>query len=138
MSILIKNAYILDMVGEEPNIKISDIYIEENRIANIAQNINIDCDEIIDGTGKLVMPGLVNTHTHLPMSIFKGYKDDRTLMDWLNNAIFPVEDKLESDDFYYNSEENNNNEESKRNDNENKNEKIFKFEGDENENKFGI
>ena len=42
------------------------------------------------------------------------------------------------DDFYYNSEENNNNEESKRNDNENKNEKIFKFEGDENENKFGL
>lgn len=103
MSIVIKNAYILDMVGEEPNIRISDIYIEENKISKIDENINLECDEIIDGTGKLVMPGLVNTHTHLPMSIFKGYKDDRTLMDWLNNAIFPVEDKLESDDFYYNS-----------------------------------
>ena len=103
MSILIKNAYILDMVGNEPNIKKADVYVEENRISKIAENIIIDGAEVIDGTGKVLMPGLVNTHTHLPMSIFKGYKDDRTLMDWLNNAIFPVEDRLESDDFYYNS-----------------------------------
>ena len=103
MSILIKNAFILDMVGNEPNIKKADIYVEENRISKIAENIIIDGAEVIDGTGKVLMPGLVNTHTHLPMSIFKGYKDDRTLMDWLNNAIFPVEDRLESDDFYYNS-----------------------------------
>ena len=103
MSILIKNAFILDMVGNEPNIKKADVYVEENRISKIAENINVDGAEIIDGTGKVLMPGLVNTHTHLPMSIFKGYKDDRTLMDWLNNAIFPVEDRLESDDFYYNS-----------------------------------
>ena len=50
-----------------------------------------------------LMPGLINTHTHLAMSIFRGYKDDRKLMDWLENAIFPVEDKLEPDDIYWNS-----------------------------------
>lgn len=103
MSILIKNAFVLDMLGDEPNIRKSDVYIEENKIVKLEENINIDADEIIDATGKLLMPGLVNTHTHLPMSIFKGYKDDRTLMDWLNNAIFPVEDNLQSDDFYYSS-----------------------------------
>jgi len=103
MSILIKNAFVLDMVGNEPNIKKADVYIEENRISKISENISVNDAEIIDATGMVLMPGLINTHTHLPMSIFKGYKDDRTLMDWLNNAIFPVEDRLESDDFYYNS-----------------------------------
>lgn len=103
MSILIKNAFILDMVGDEPDIKKADVYIEENRISKIAENIIENAEEVIDATGMILMPGLINTHTHLPMSIFKGYKDDRTLMDWLNNAIFPVEDKLETDDFYYNS-----------------------------------
>lgn len=49
------------------------------------------------------MPGLVNTHTHLAMSIFRGYKDDKSLMDWLQNAIFPVEDKFEKKHFYWNS-----------------------------------
>lgn len=103
MGILIRNAFVLDMVGDKPNVKKADVYIEENRISKIAESITIDGAEVIDGSNKVLMPGLINTHTHLPMSIFKGYKDDRKLMDWLNNAIFPVEDKLESDDFYYNS-----------------------------------
>ena len=103
MSILIKNAFVLDMVGESSQIKNEDVYIEENRIKYIGKNLSQSADYIIDGTGKILMPGLINTHTHLPMSIFKGYKDDKSLMDWLNNAIFPVEDKLQSDDFYYNS-----------------------------------
>ena len=103
MNVLIKNALLLDMVGSQPNIKKADVYIEENRISKISENINLENVKIIDAAGKVLMPGFVNAHTHLPMSIFKGYKDDRTLMDWLNNAIFPVEDKMESDDFYYNS-----------------------------------
>ena len=37
------------------------------------------------------MPGLVNTHTHLPMSLFRGLADDLPLMEWLNNHIFPAE-----------------------------------------------
>jgi len=103
MSILIKNANIIDMVEEVPSVKKGDIYIEKNVIKKIGKNLELNADEIIDVTGKIVMPGLVNTHTHLPMSIFKGYKDDRSLMDWLNNAIFPIEDKFQEDDFYYNS-----------------------------------
>ncbi len=103
MSILIKNAYILDMVSNEPNIVKKDVFIEKDKIEKISESIDKNAEEVIDGTGKILMPGLVNTHSHLPMSIFKGYKDDKTLMDWLNNAIFPVEDKFENDDFYYNS-----------------------------------
>jgi 5-methylthioadenosine/S-adenosylhomocysteine deaminase len=48
-------------------------------------------DETIDAGGGLVMPGLVNTHTHLPMTLFRGLADDLPLDIWLNEYIFPAE-----------------------------------------------
>ncbi len=103
MKILIKNATLLDMVKDEPNIRKTDILIEEKYIKSIDENIECEDAEIIDAKEMLVMPGFVNTHTHLAMSIFRGYKDDQKLMDWLENAIFPVEDKLRPEDIYWNS-----------------------------------
>ena len=103
MKTLIKNATLLDMVGNEPNLRKTDILIEENKIIKIEENIEQADAETIDAKEKVVMPGFVNTHTHLAMSIFRGYKDDQKLMDWLENAIFPVEDKLRPDDIYWNS-----------------------------------
>ena len=50
-------------------------------------------DTIIDGSGHLLMPGLVNTHTHAPMTLFRGMADDLPLMAWLNEHIFPAEAK---------------------------------------------
>jgi len=47
--------------------------------------------ETIDATGKILMPGLVNTHTHLPMALFRGLADDLPLHTWLNEHIFPAE-----------------------------------------------
>jgi 5-methylthioadenosine/S-adenosylhomocysteine deaminase len=46
---------------------------------------------IIDATGSLIMPGLVNSHTHAAMTCFRGIADDMELMDWLSNYIFPAE-----------------------------------------------
>lgn len=103
MKLLIKNAYLLDMVGDVPNIRKTDILVVDNRIAKIEENIEDSEAQVIDAKENVVMPGLVNTHTHLAMSIFRGYKDDKKLMDWLENAIFPVEDKLQPDDIYWNS-----------------------------------
>ena len=103
MKTLIKNATLLDMVGEEPNLRKTDILIEENKIVKIQEEIEEDGANVIDAKEKVVMPGFVNTHTHLAMSIFRGYKDDQKLMDWLENAIFPVEDKLRPEDIYWNS-----------------------------------
>ena len=105
MRTLVTNAYVLDMVGEVPNIEKKDILIENNIIKKIEKDIDkeIDVDEKINAKNMLVMPGLVNTHTHLAMSIFRGYKTDKKLMDWLENAIFPVEDKLKPEDIYWNS-----------------------------------
>ncbi|MBP3463480.1 MAG: amidohydrolase [Clostridia bacterium] len=103
MKTLIKNATLLDMVKDEPNIRKTDILIDENIIVQIKENIEDQEAQIIDAKEKLVMPGFVNTHTHLAMSIFRGYKDDQKLMDWLENAIFPVEEKLRPEDIYWNS-----------------------------------
>ena len=105
MRTLITNAYVLDMVGEVPNIEKKDILIENNIIKKIEKDIDkeIEVDERINAKNMLVMPGLINTHTHLAMSIFRGYKTDKKLMDWLENAIFPVEDKLKPEDIYWNS-----------------------------------
>ncbi len=47
--------------------------------------------ETVDANGGIVMPGLVNTHTHLPMTLFRGLTDDLPLMTWLNDHIFPAE-----------------------------------------------
>jgi 5-methylthioadenosine/S-adenosylhomocysteine deaminase len=52
-----------------------------------------DADVVIDAKEGIVLPGLVNTHTHLPMTLFRGLADDLSLMDWLNNHIFPAEAK---------------------------------------------
>ena len=105
MRTLITNAYVLDMVGEIPNIDKKDILINDNIIEKIDKDIdkNIEVDERINAKNMLVMPGLINTHTHLAMSIFRGYKTDKKLMDWLEDAIFPVEDKLKPEDIYWNS-----------------------------------
>ena len=104
MKTLITNAYVLDMLGDEPDIKKSDILIEDNIIIKMERDLSDEvADEKINAKNMVVMPGLVNTHTHLAMSIFRGYKDDRKLMDWLENVIFPVEDKLEPEDIYWNS-----------------------------------
>jgi 5-methylthioadenosine/S-adenosylhomocysteine deaminase len=50
-------------------------------------------EEYIDAFGGLILPGLVNAHTHLPMSLFRGLADDLPQWEWLNNHIFPAEKK---------------------------------------------
>ena len=51
--------------------------------------------QIIDATGMVLMPGFINCHTHLPMQLLRGYADDLKLQEWLNDYIFPREDRLD-------------------------------------------
>ncbi|MCL1991808.1 MAG: amidohydrolase [Spirochaetes bacterium] len=51
---------------------------------------------VIDGSRRLLMPGLVNSHSHLPMTLLRGYADDYNLQEWLFNHIFPAESKLDA------------------------------------------
>jgi len=100
MKILIKDARVLLYNKNKFHIKETSILIKDDKIAQIGDS---DCDncEVIDGKHKLVMPGLINTHGHLAMSLFRNYKDDVDLDTWLHKYIFPKEDELKSGDCYY-------------------------------------
>jgi 5-methylthioadenosine/S-adenosylhomocysteine deaminase len=56
-------------------------------------------DQTIDARGKLVLPGFINGHTHVPMTLFRGLHDDVTLDEWLHKYIFPAEAKNVSEEF---------------------------------------
>ena len=102
MKILIKNCNLISMSENrkkyEPNM---DILIEDNKIKRIEKNINEDCEKVINASGKVVMPGLINTHSHISMSIFRETVDGLKTQDWLIQKIWPMEDKLTNEDIYY-------------------------------------
>ena len=102
MKILIKNVDLISMCDSREKIeKDIDIKIDGEQIVEISKNIKSDnVDKIIDGSGKVAMPGLVNTHAHIPMSIFRETVDGYALQDWLTKKIWPLEDKLTPDDIY--------------------------------------
>ena len=60
---------------------------------------NYSAKQIIDARGKTIIPGLINTHTHVPMSLFRGIADDLDLQEWLTKYIFPAEAKNVTEDF---------------------------------------
>lgn len=79
-----------------------NIYIRDDKIAEIGEEITPNRGAyIIDAKDKICMPGLINTHAHLSMSIFRETLDGYTLQKWLNEKIWPMEDKLTPEDIYY-------------------------------------
>ena len=58
-------------------------------------------DEVLDGTGMALVPGLVNAHTHAAMTLFRGFADDLPLMVWLEEHIWPAEARLEPEHVYW-------------------------------------
>lgn len=94
MSILIKNAEILTQ-NIKREIFNGDIYIEEDKIVEISKkSISIEADFKLDCNNKVILPGLINSHTHIPMTLLRGYSDDMILSKWLNESIWPIESKL--------------------------------------------
>lgn len=87
MSILLKNCGILLTQDRERKIlKNVDILIENGTITKISKSIKENAMEIIDCSKKLVMPALFNAHTHSPMVLFRGYRDDQELEAWLKDV----------------------------------------------------
>ncbi|MCX6771505.1 MAG: amidohydrolase [Candidatus Micrarchaeota archaeon] len=86
MSLLVKNATL-------PSGKKSDILIEDSLISKMAPSITARTEEKIDASGKIALPGLINTHTHAAMTLFRGIGEDATLHDWLA-AVRAVEVKV--------------------------------------------
>ena len=79
-----------------------DILIMDRKIAEIGRGLaEEDGGEVIDGRGKLAIPGLINCHTHLAMTLLRGYADDMELMPWLREKIWPVEARLTAEDVHW-------------------------------------
>ena len=105
MKTLIKNIDILTMDEKLGQIQGGCILIEDDEIAFAGSEADLgkadDYDIIEDGRGMLAIPGLANTHTHTAMSLFRGYANDLPLMKWLEELIWPAEDRLEEADAYW-------------------------------------
>jgi 5-methylthioadenosine/S-adenosylhomocysteine deaminase len=98
--IVIKNAYILTMDPAVGDIENGVVVIENGTIKEIGTSTQCNAEKIIDAKGSVLMPGLINTHCHAGMTIFRGYADDMLLEDWLENHIWPAEAQLTDEDIY--------------------------------------
>lgn len=101
--ILIVNGTILTMDANEAPLINGGIAIARDRIAAIgpaAEFSDWRAPRVIDAGGGIIMPGLINTHTHAAMTCFRGLADDLQLMTWLNEHIFPAEAKLDEQKVY--------------------------------------
>jgi 5-methylthioadenosine/S-adenosylhomocysteine deaminase len=94
--IVITGGMLMTMSAGMEIVEDAAIGIKDGLIVAVGRNGDQGCaalktKETIDASGCIVMPGLVNTHTHLPMVCFRGMADDLPLMEWLTKHIFPAE-----------------------------------------------
>jgi 5-methylthioadenosine/S-adenosylhomocysteine deaminase len=96
--LLVTNGTVITMKPGETPIYNGALTIEKDKISAIGQSDDFSSWKAfrkIDARGGIIMPGLVNTHTHAAMTCFRGLADDLPLMTWLNDHIFPAESKLD-------------------------------------------
>ena len=101
MKIKIESPQVLLSEGEGFAVRPADIYIEEDKIISVGENVtDFVPDRTIDGTDKLVIPGLINMHTHNYMTVFRNLADDVSFNEWLFERVMPREDKMTPEDAY--------------------------------------
>ncbi|SEL05808.1 5-methylthioadenosine/S-adenosylhomocysteine deaminase [Colwellia chukchiensis] len=95
--------YVVTMMPEQAVIKDGAVAVLGNNIVAVGSRTAIDkkysTKQKILGTGRILMPGLINGHTHSPMTLLRGFADDLDLMTWLQDYIFPVESTVVNEDF---------------------------------------
>ncbi len=89
-SLLIRNGLVITM-NDRFDMVDGDVSIREGRIAAIGPNLPGPHTRTIDARGGFILPGLIQTHIHLCQTLFRGYADDRPLMDWLRQRVWPME-----------------------------------------------
>ena len=105
MSKILIHAMVLPMTGSDRFYPQGEICIEDDRIVSVGELGSSPAgfvpDRVLDLPNDVVMPGLINTHTHAAMTLLRGYADDLPLMPWLNEKVWPFEDKLTDEDIYW-------------------------------------
>jgi len=100
-SILIKNGYILTLNPKREIIENGSIYIENDTILDVGKTEEMKSHKaelVIDARKMLVMPGLIDTHTHLAQALIRGCADDVSLVDWLKKYVWVLQGNFTKDD----------------------------------------
>lgn len=102
MRTLLKHAMIVTMDDKGQVYTDGNLLFEDDRIlqAGTAPVDENTCDEVLDLTGKLILPGLVNTHVHTSQQLARGLADDVDLLTWLHDRIWPYESSMTEEDSY--------------------------------------
>jgi 5-methylthioadenosine/S-adenosylhomocysteine deaminase len=103
LDILIRNGRVLTMDPDLTEVRNGAVAIRGEQIVAVGGSETVgrrSARQVIDARGGIVMPGLVNTHTHAAMTLFRGLADDVPLMRWLNDHIFPAEAALDPHQVY--------------------------------------
>lgn len=103
VDLLVLHGTLVTMDKERRVIENAGIAVSRGRIVAVGTRKEIvsryTAPQVVDANGKLVIPGLINGHTHVPMTLFRGLADDLDLQDWLTKYIFPAEAKNVSEEF---------------------------------------
>lgn len=96
MAVLFEHATVVTMDPADPVLRDAFVAVEGTKIASVGTvRPEGTFARTVDCTGKVLMPGLVNAHTHVPMALMRGYGGGHDLQHWLNDYIFPAEAKLD-------------------------------------------
>lgn len=102
MKTIINNAIIVTLNKENEIIRNGQVEIEGNKIIYVGEAREFeDNANVIDAKGNIIMPGFINTHCHLAMTLFRGYAENSNFSDWWIDYMRPLENKLELEDCYY-------------------------------------
>jgi len=102
VDLLIQGCLILPLTNRDI-IEDGYIAIKNGEIFSLGKRVsadNIIAEKVIDGRGKVAMPGLINCHTHVAMTLLRGIAEDKPLENWLKEAIWPLEARLTPEDIH--------------------------------------
>ena len=103
VSLLVTGGTVVTMDKDRRVIEDGAVAVDAGRVVAVGRRRDVErrytAAEVIDARGRAVIPGLVNGHTHVPMSLFRGIADDLDLNEWLTKFIFPAEAKNVTEDF---------------------------------------
>jgi len=103
VDLIVRGGTVVTMDGARRVIENGGVAIKNGRIVAVDNMAAIDRNyaarEVVNAAGKVVIPGLINGHTHVPMTLFRGLADDLDLQEWLTKYIFPAEAKNVDEEF---------------------------------------
>jgi 5-methylthioadenosine/S-adenosylhomocysteine deaminase len=103
VDLIVRNGTVVTMDSSRRVIENGAVAVKSGRIVAVDDTADIErsyaAREVINAAGKVVIPGLINGHTHVPMTLFRGIADDLDLQEWLTKYIFPAEAKNVTEDF---------------------------------------